>query len=59
MQLRETARGERTPLERLLSRGDEAGMEYVTDRLVQEATRDPEKARDAGAAGTRARKVEG
>jgi tRNA-dihydrouridine synthase 3 len=36
MQQREESRGERTPLDRLLGRGDEAALDYVTERLVRE-----------------------
>jgi tRNA-dihydrouridine synthase 3 len=46
MQQREQSRGERTPLEQLLSRSDEAAMEYLTDRLLREDTLDPERVPD-------------
>jgi tRNA-dihydrouridine synthase 3 len=42
MQQREESPANRTPLERLLGRGDEAAMEYVTDRLIREEDIAPE-----------------
>ena len=44
MQHREETVRERTPLEALLARADEAGMEYVTDRLLAEDDLDPNSA---------------
>lgn len=41
MQHRDDAIRERSPLEALLARGDDAGMDYVTDRLVADADLDP------------------
>ena len=44
MQHRDDWIGERSPLDALLARGDEAGMEYVTDCLVRGEELDPEAA---------------
>lgn len=44
MQVRETSPREQTALAALLSRGDEAGMDYVTDRLVAEEELEPSSA---------------
>lgn len=44
MQHRDESMGDRRPLEQLLSRSDEAGMEYNTERLVWEEPLDPETA---------------
>jgi tRNA-dihydrouridine synthase 3 len=44
MQHREAATRDRTPLEELLSRGDDAGLDYVTDCLVTEHELDPNHA---------------
>jgi tRNA-dihydrouridine synthase 3 len=41
MQQRDASLRERSPLEALLARGDEAGMDYVTDRLISERDLDP------------------
>jgi tRNA-dihydrouridine synthase 3 len=46
MQVRETSPREQTPLEALLARGDDPGMDYVTDRLVTEQELGPESAPD-------------
>jgi tRNA-dihydrouridine synthase 3 len=44
MQRRDDAIREMTPLEALLARGDDAGMDYVTDRLVADGELDPDLA---------------
>ena len=49
MQRREAVHGPRSPLDALLARGDNAALDYVTDRLVQADDLDPDNAPAAGA----------
>ena len=52
MQVREALPREQTPLEALLARGDEAALDYVTDRLVAEEDLDPAAAPSSASADT-------